>query len=60
MTGLVLTFLATCLVTAFACTAVKEDEDLHLLHGTLRLFAVLVGGIGAFALAVQVVTLLAG
>lgn len=55
-----LTFLVTCFVTAFVCTAVKEDEDHHLLRGTLRLFVVLVLGITAFAVAVQLVTLLAG
>lgn len=59
MTGFALSFLITCLVTAFVCTAIKEDEDAHLLAGTLRLFGVLVGGIAAFALAVQAVTLLA-
>lgn len=57
---LVLTFLAVCAVTAFVCTAVKEDEDAHLFQASLRLFLVMVGGIGAFALVVQAVTRLAG
>lgn len=57
---LVLTFLAVCAVTAFVCTAVKEDEDAHLFRASFRLFLVMVGGIGAFALVVQAVTRLAG
>lgn len=54
------TFLAVCAVTAFVCTAVKEDEDAHLWRGALRLFGVMVGGIAGFAVVVQLVTLLAG
>lgn len=56
---LVLTFLTVCAVTAFVCTAVKEDEDAHLFRASLRLFLVMVGGIGAFAVVVQAVTQLA-
>lgn len=54
-----LTFLFVCAVTAFVCTAVKEDEDAHLWRSALRLFGVMAGGIGGFAVVVQVVTLLA-
>lgn len=57
---LALTFLTVCFVTAFVCTAVKEDEDAHLLRGSLRLFMVMVGGIAAFAVVVQAVTSFAG
>ena len=56
---LVLTFLVVCAVTAFVCTAVKEDEDAHLFRSSLRLFFVMVGGIGAFAFVVQAVTMFA-
>jgi hypothetical protein len=54
-----LTFLVVALATAFVCTAVKEDEDVHLLKQTLKLLQFMVLAIGGFALAVQVVTLLA-
>ncbi|MCO5168623.1 MAG: hypothetical protein M9894_19965 [Planctomycetes bacterium] len=57
--GLGLTYLVVCAITAFVCTAVKEDEDRHLLAGAARLFAVMAGGIAAFAVVVQAVTLLA-
>lgn len=57
---LLVTFLVTCAVTAFVCTAVKEDEDAHLWRGAARLFLVMVGGIAGFAVVVQVVTKLAG
>lgn len=52
----VLSYGAVCLATAFVCTAVKEDEDRRLWTGTARLFAFLAGGIGAFALLVQLLT----
>jgi hypothetical protein len=54
-----LTYLVVCAVTAFVCTAVKEDEDAHLWRNTARLFGVMAGGIAAFAVIVQAVTLLA-
>jgi hypothetical protein len=57
--GLALTFLVVCAVTAFVCTAVKEDEDAHLWKNAARLFGVMCGGIAAFGVVVQVVTLLA-
>lgn len=55
-----LVFLLVCAVTAFVCTAVKEDEDVHLWRGTARLFFVMVGGIAGFGVVVHVVTTLAG
>ena len=55
-----LAFVITCLATAFVCTAVKEDEDHRLALGTGRLFGVMGGGILAFAVVVQVLTVLAG
>lgn len=54
-----LTFLVVCAVTAFVCTAVKEDEDVHLWRNAARLFGVMAGGIAAFAVVVQAVTMLA-
>ncbi|MBX3469809.1 MAG: hypothetical protein KF878_23285 [Planctomycetes bacterium] len=59
LAGLALTYLAVCAITAFVCTAVKEDEDQHLVQGALRLFGVMTGGIAAFAALVQAVTFLA-
>lgn len=59
MIGLAATFVVTCLATAFACTAVKEDEDAHLVVSTLRLLGAMTGGIALFAAAVQGITLLA-
>jgi hypothetical protein len=59
LVGLAVTFVVVCGVTAFVCTAVKEDEDAHLWRSAGRLFGFMVGGIAAFAVVVQVVTLLA-
>lgn len=56
---LALTYVVVCAVTAFVCTAVKEDEDALLWKNSARLFAVMAGGIAAFAVVVQAVTFLA-
>ncbi|MBI3722896.1 hypothetical protein HY251_02910 [bacterium] len=55
-----LSFAAVCAATAFVCTAVKEDEPSRLGGSSLRVFGVLAAGIGAFALVIQVFTMLAG
>jgi len=55
-----LSFLLVSLAAAFVCTAVKEDEDARLALGTGRLLGVMAGGILAFAVAVQLLTLIAG
>lgn len=55
-----LTFVLVCLATSFVCTSIKEDEDRRLGNGTLRLFGVMAGGILAFAIVVQAVTVWAG
>jgi len=60
MASTIATFLLVCLATAFVCTAIKEDEDRHLLTSTLRLFGVMVAGILAFGAVVQLVTVAAG
>ena len=62
MTGLgatLATFVVVCLATAFVCTAIKEDEDIRLATGTLRLFGVMTGGIVMFAGVIQLVSWLA-
>jgi hypothetical protein len=55
----VVTFFVVSLATAFVCTAVKEDEDVHLLKQTFKLLQFMVLAIGGFALVVQLVTALA-
>lgn len=60
MTSLVVSFAVVVIATSYVCTAVKEDEDIHLLTGTLRLAGVMALGLIGFAALVQLVTLLAG
>jgi hypothetical protein len=55
-----LSYIFVCATTAYVCTAVKEDEPESLALATLRLLLVLMGGIAAFGLVIQVFTLLAG
>ena len=53
-------FLGVCLVTAYVCSCIKEDEPVQLAQATLRLLVLLALGIGAFAGVIQVFTTLAG
>jgi hypothetical protein len=56
----IVSFVIVCAVTAFVCTAVKEDEGPGLPLASLRLLKTLGGGILAFAAAIQFFTWLAG
>ncbi|MCA8920951.1 MAG: hypothetical protein KDD82_04020 [Planctomycetes bacterium] len=58
MISTLLAFVGSCAVASFVCTLIKEDFDKHLLLAWARLFGLMVGGIGAFALGVQLVTAL--
>ncbi len=60
MSSLVVSFAVVVIATSYVCTAVKEDEDIHLLTGTVRLAGVMALGLVGFAALVQLVTLLAG
>ena len=60
MISLVVSFGVVVIATSYVCTAVKEDEDIHLLTGTARLAGVMALGLIGFAPLVQLVTLLAG
>ncbi|MEZ6184210.1 MAG: hypothetical protein R3F62_04265 [Planctomycetota bacterium] len=56
MIGALLAFIASCAVASFVCTLIREDFDAHLLKAWARLFGLMVGGIGAFALCVQILS----
>ena len=60
MTGAIVTFVVVCLATSFVSTSLKEDPDPRLVKGTLRLFAVMAGGIVGFTILVQAMGYLAG
>jgi hypothetical protein len=60
VSSLVVSFAVVVIATSYVCTAVKEDEDIHLLTGTVRLAGVMALGLVGFAALVQLVTLLAG
>ena len=53
-------FFAVCAATAFVCTVPKEDDGPQLAASSARLLGWLAAGIGAFALAIQFFTFLAG
>ena len=49
-----LLFLLIALITSIVSLAIKHDEPRKILLGSLKLFAIIVGGILLFCLVVQV------
>lgn len=55
--GAILFFLPICLVTAFVCSALREESPRRILTGTARLLLMLVLGIAGFCGLIQGISL---